>query len=135
MRPYLLTCIDVPCLHLAEMIGGLRRYQRAAERYARVTSARNVGDLLLSRNCATDVFVRRNIDQAGLRAVRDGRPVLAAMRARAKLRALGGSRFVREIDIMPASYRIQTAKQILIDVRFAFDKLDRTAVDAIQRYA
>ena len=30
MRPYLLTCIDVPGLHLAKMIGGLRRHRRAA---------------------------------------------------------------------------------------------------------
>jgi hypothetical protein len=72
--------IDVPGLHLAKMIGGMRLHGSAhAQPYACVTFARNISDFFLAYNCATDVIVGGDVDQARLRTIRDGRPVLAAM--------------------------------------------------------
>src|SRR2546430_785258 len=61
-----------------------------------------------------------------LRAERDRRPVLAAVRVRAERRGLSRDRFVRGVDFRPSRFRIEALEDVLIDVRLAFDERDRT---------
>src|SRR2546430_17563035 len=64
-----------------------------------------------------------------LRAERDWRPVLAAVRVRAERRGLPRDRFVRGVDFRPSRFRIEALENVLIDVRLAFDERDRTGAD------
>jgi len=72
-----------------------------------------------------NIVVRWNVNHPGLRVVCNGRPVLAAMQAGTERRGLAGSGLMVGIDFGPPGFRIETFEDILIHIRFAFDKLDR----------
>ena len=64
------------------------------------------------------IFVRRDVDDAGLRVIGLERPVLAAPQARAELRGLAGARLVRHIDVRAAGLRIDALEDVLRDIGF-----------------
>ena len=89
--PDLLAGVEIPGLHFADMIGALAEIQPA--RHAGVRLTGDIGDGT-AEDRAAEVLVGRDVEQLGLRAVGDRRPILATPEARAEIRHLAGARLV-----------------------------------------
>ena len=104
------------------MIGALADIQRAGHPGERLAGL--VGDRP-SDQCGAQVFVRRDIQQPGLRAVRRRRPVLAAPGSRAEIRQLAGAGLVFLGHDRMAGLRVQAGECVVIDEGLAGDEVDR----------
>src|ERR1051326_2407803 len=126
MGPHLLAGIDIPRLHLADVVGSGNEIRRVTD--AGICAARRVRYFFISNHRPAEVLIGRNVDHPCLRAERDRRPVLAAPKRGAEVRHFSGPRLSFGIHFRPASLGVNALEYVLMYEWLAFNKIDLAAL-------
>ena len=124
VAPRLLSGVDVPRLHLADVVR-TRGDVHLIGRRCPPAAARRFHDA--PDHHRTKIFLRRDIHQACLWIEGARLPVLPAVPRRAETGGLADVGPVIRIDVRPPALRVQAPENVLLHVRFAIDEPDRAA--------
>ena len=128
MGPHPSSRVDVPCLHLADVVGA--RFEGKRGRRACEAASGFVFDFAADRGHA-EVVVGRNVEQTSLWIERSWCPVLASPQRWAELCQLTRPRLAVGVDGRPPGHRVKRCEHVLMHVRLSFDERDRP-VGALQ---
>src|SRR4029450_7717283 len=126
VRPDAHAGIDVPRLYFAADVRRARRHEGAGAYAAR--AGKRFAAAVLDRHAdqrAAQIVVRRDVDHPRLRVERDWWPVLPTVRAWTEFCFFVGAWLVNGVDLGFPRHWIEALEDVLRDVRFAFDELDR----------
>src|SRR3984893_4430245 len=124
IRPDLLPGGRIPRLQLAVMIGAGTNLQTDIFGLRPEPKLTRIQGHLLAGKAAAEILVGRNVDEAGLLAIRRRWPILAAPQRRTEFNPLANTRLVVRVDDGPAGLRLNSFPDIGRNERPAGDIVD-----------